>query len=246
MFRGVNVLLLILAACSGPEVRVEAAIPGPDSVDAPVAHLGFVALPYDRDSVIAALESRSPRPAALTQALDSLFQRFRGPFVAYAAQAYRLQSLERTMGRIKLRLDSLPRSSPVYDSLYRAYASASDTAAEVKRRRDDTQHELAVVRNELSPRIDSLRQLMARWKDTTYRGYDSITKVLGSGIGREPLADSTGRDGTVLIRLPRGDWWIYSHSWDAWDPNSEWYWNVRVTGERVVLDRGTGHRRPRY
>jgi hypothetical protein len=239
-------LPLVLAACGGREVRIEAAIPGPDSVDAPVAHLGFVALPYDRDSVIASLESRSPRPAALTHQLDSLFQQFRGPFIDYARQAYRVQSLEALLGRLKLRMDSLPRSSPVYDSLYRAFAIGSDSLSLARRRRDDTQRALAVARNRLSTRIDSLRQQMARWKDTTYRGYDSITKTLGSGLGRAPLSDSTGATGSATMRLPRGDWWIYARSWDAWDPNSEWYWNVRVTGDRVVLDRASGRRLPRY
>jgi hypothetical protein len=240
------VFLLALAACGGREVRIEAAIPGPDSVDAPVAQLGFVALPYDRDSVLSMLESRSPRPAALTQQLDTLFQRFRGPFISYASQAYRVQSLEASLGRIKLRLDSLPRGSQVYDSLYQTFTADSDSLALAHRRRDDTQRELGVVRNSLASRIDSLRQQMAGWKDTTYRGYDSITKLLGSGIGREPIADSTGRDGSAVIRLPHGHWWIYARSWDAWDPNSEWYWNVPVTGERVVLDRATGRRLPRY
>jgi len=239
-------LLLVLAACGGGEVRIEAAIPGPDSVDAPLAHLGFVALPYDRDSVIAALEAGSPRPAALTQQLDSLFQRFRGPFTNYAREAYRVQSLEASLGRLKLRMDSLPRSSPVYDSLYRAFAFGSDSLSLARRRRDETQRALGVTRNQLSARIDSLRQQMARWKDTTYRGYDSITKVLGSVFGREPRSDSTGAEGRATIRLPRGDWWIYARSWDAWDPNSEWYWNVRVTGDRVVLDRASGRRLPRY
>jgi hypothetical protein len=211
-----------------------------------VAHLGFVALPYDRDSVIVALESQNPRPAAVTQQLDSLFQRFRGPFTDYAREAYRVQSLEASLGRLKLRMDSLPRSSPVYDSLYRAFALGSDSLSLARRRRDETQRALAVARDRLSPRIDSLRQQMARWKDTTYRGYDSITKMLGSGLGRAPLADSTGATGAATIRLPRGDWWIYARSWDAWDPNSEWYWNVRVTGNRVVLDRASGRRLPRY
>jgi hypothetical protein len=215
-------------------------------VDAPVAHLVFVALPYDRDSVISVLEARNPQPAEITRRLDSLFQIFRDPFIAYARQAYRVQSLEARLARMRLRMDSLPRSSPVYDSLYRAYATVSDSVPPAKRRRDDTQRRMGEVRNAIAPAVDTLRQAMARWKDSTYQGYDSITKVLGSGIGREPISDSTGRDGKVTLRLPRGEWWIYARSWDAWDPNSEWYWNVRVTGDRVVLDRASGKRLPRY
>jgi hypothetical protein len=239
--------VLALTACGGGrEVQIEVAIPGPDSVDAPVAHLQLVALPYDRDSLLTSFEQHSPRPARETRQLDSLFAAFRKPFSAYAAAAYRLQSLQRSLGYLKARLDSLPRQSPTYDSLYRAFASGSDSMAAAKLRRDDLQRELSLARVKLAPRIDSLRQLMARWEDSTYRGYDSITKVLGSGIGREPISDSTGRDGKVTLRLPRGSWWIYARSWDAWDPYSEWYWNVPATGEHLVLDRSNGRRLPRY
>lgn len=211
-----------------------------------MAHLGLVALPYDRDSLLQMLEARSPKPAALTRPMDSLFQIFRGPFIAYAALAYRLASLDRSLTMRKQVMDSLPRSSPAYDSLYRAFAAASDSFAAVKHLRDDAQHRLGEYRIRVGPPLDSLRQLMSRWEDSTYRGYDSLTKVLGTGIGREPIADSTDATGKVTLRLPPGDWWIYARSWDTWDPNSEWYWNVRVKGERLTLDRASGRRVPRY
>ena len=70
--------------------------------------------------------------------------------------------------------------------------------------------------------------------------------MLFRSLGNAPIADSTGADGRVTIRLPVGRWWIYARSWDAWDPNSEWYWNVPATGDRLVLDRSNGRRLPRY
>jgi hypothetical protein len=239
--------LLALAACnSGRDVQIEVAIPGPDSVDAPVVNLQLIALPYDRDSVLQAFEAKNPRPVELTRRLDTLFARFRGPFTTYAAAAYRVQSLERSLAGLKLRLDSLPRSSPVYDSLYRRFAELSDSAEQARQRREATQRGLAAARSRLAPAIDSLRQRMGRWEDSTYRGYDSITRRLGAGIGREPIADSTDAEGKVTLHLPRGPWWIYARSWDAWDPYSEWYWNVRVTSDHIVLDRHSGRRVPRY
>ena len=211
-----------------------------------MAHLQLVALPYDRDSVLATFTQRNPRPEREARQLDTLFAAFRIPFGIYAAAAYKLQSLQRSAAYLKARLDSLPRQSPAYDSLYRIFARGTDSIAGAQKRRDDAQRELSMSRVKLSPRIDSLRQLMSRWEDSTYRGYDSITKVLGSGLGREPISDSTGSNGKVTLRLARGPWWIYVRSWDAWDPYSEWYWNVPATGERVVLDRSNGHRQPRY
>jgi hypothetical protein len=244
--RWLSLVVLALAACGGREVKIEVAIPGPDSVDAPVAHLGLVALPYDRDSLLSALEARHPRPVALTRPMDSLFQIFRAPFVVYAAAAFRLGAVERALEYRKAALDSLPRSSPAYDSLYRAFAAASDSFTIFRQRRDAAQHTLAEYRNRVTPALDSLRTLMSQWEDSTYRGYDSLTKALGTGLGREPIADSTDALGKATLRLPSGNWWIYARSWDTWDPNSEWYWNVPVRGERLVLDRASGRRVPRY
>jgi hypothetical protein len=245
--RSFLLLCLALAACSGSrEVKIEVSIPGPDSVDAPVARLGFVALPYDRDSVLRTFEAGNPRPEALTRALDSLFQQFRGPFTAYAAEAYRVQRLQQSLGRLKARLDSLPRAGAEYDSLYRRFTERSESLPVLFAARDRAQENLAVARANLGPRMDTLRAAISRWEDSTYRGYDSVTKALGSGLGREPIADSTGADGTARLRLPPGKWWIYARSWDAWDPNSEWYWNLPVTGDHLVLDRASGRRRPRY
>jgi hypothetical protein len=244
--RWIPLLLCSLAACDGREVTVEVAIPGPDSVDAPVARLGLVALSYNRDSVLAALEAANPRPVSLTRPLDSIYALFRVPFAAYARAAYTVQTQERLLGQLKLQLDSLARSDPQYDSLYRRFAAGSDSLRRSRDRRDQAQRALAVARNRLGPAMDSLRGLMARWEDSTYRDYGRITARLSSGLGREAIADSTDAWGKATLKLPAGDWWMYAHSWDAWDPNSQWYWNVPVTGGRVVLDRTTGRRIPRY
>jgi hypothetical protein len=215
-------------------------------VDAPVAQLGLVALPYDRDSLLAALAARNPKPVATERALDSLYQAFQGPFSAYAAIAYRVQGLERRLAALKTQLDSLPRGAPAYDSLYRAFQAAADSLPRLKSRRDEAQRRLAQARATLGPAMDSLRQIMTAWQDSTYRGYDTLTQRLSQGLGREQVADSTDQEGRARLRLPPGDWWIYAQSWDAWDPNRKWYWNVKVTGERVVLDRTNGRRVPRY
>ncbi len=243
----IAVTLMVAAACSrGREIHIEVAIPGPDSVDAPVAQLQLIALPYDRDSVIRELQGNRTRPEPAARQLDSLYARFRKPFGLYALRAYQVQTLSREQAFLRQRLDSLPRNAPAYDSLYAAFSRYADSIATVRKLRDFAQNELALARVELGPPIDSLRRIMIQWEDSTYRGYDSVTKALGSGIGREPFADSTGADGKLTLTLPSGAWWIYARSWDAWDPHSEWYWNVPVTGDRVILDRTTGSRRPRY
>ena len=49
------VALAGLTGCERPrDIAVRVSIPGPDSVETPVTGVGLVALPYDRDSVLAA------------------------------------------------------------------------------------------------------------------------------------------------------------------------------------------------
>ncbi|HXE59016.1 MAG TPA: hypothetical protein VNK43_13530, partial [Gemmatimonadales bacterium] len=90
------------------------------------------------------------------------------------------------------------------------------------------------------------RAAVAQWEDSAYRDYESIVARLARASGRVPLADTTGADGRVTLRLPEGRWWIHARSWDAQDPNAEWYWNVPVTGDTVELSPATGELRARY
>lgn len=55
-----------------------------------------------------------------------------------------------------------------------------------------------------------------------------------------------GADGWAHFTLPAGDWWIYGRSWDATDPNAEWYWNLPVIDDTLLLSSRTGRQRRRY
>lgn len=222
------------------------AIPGVDSADAPVANLPLVVLSYDRDSIITLLESTAPSPAPITRRLDPLFRAFQGPFHTYVTASLAVTRAQDSLAAIKSRLDSLPRTAPDYAWLYARFSALSDTFTARSQLRDRAQAALRRARDTLAVPIDSLRGLMSRWQDSTYRGYDSIVGRLNNVIGRQPIPDTTGTDGTVTIQLPNGDWWVYARSWDADDPNAEWYWNVPVRGGQVVLDRTSGKRRARY
>jgi hypothetical protein len=233
-------------ACSSPEVAVRVSIPGADAVEAPVPNLPLVFLPYDRDSIIAALEARAPTPRPNARTLDSLFEKFRAPFEAYADAEGRAGKLRDSLEGIKRHLDSLPRNAPEYKTEYLRFSAGFDSLKALEKVRDQRQQELDKARTRLGPKIDSLRTAMRQWESTTYHGYDSLTAQLAKSRGRAPIADTTGADGRARVRLIGKPWWIYARSWDAQDPNQEWYWNVPVTRDSLVLDRQTGKRRPRY
>ncbi len=223
-------------------------IPGPDGAEAPVAGVGVVALPYDRDSVLRALEARArtPRPTAIAATLDTLFQRFREPFSAFAAASERASRLRDSVSaaRAELRSAAAPRRS----ELQARVARQSDSLAAAEQRLARARSALDEARRVLLPRIDSLRTRLRTWEDSTYQGYDSIVQGLAQRSGRQATTDTTGAEGRAHLRIAGGPWWLYARSWDAADPNAEWYWNVPVPsqGDTVKLDGRTGKWRPKY
>ena len=241
------VALAGLTACERPrEVAVRVSIPGPDSVETPVTGVGLVALPYDRDSVLAALEAQAATPHPDTTALDSLFRAFRVPFMSYTAAVQRAGALRDSIERFRTRLDSLPRNTPEYRREYAAFALLEDSLGERRAAVERARRELDRARAEFAERGDSLRAGIRHWEDSTYRGYDSITRNLAARRRQDPRTDTTGADGWASFTLPPGEWWIYGRSWDATDPNSEWYWNLPVTDDTMLLSSRTGRQRRRY
>lgn len=232
-------------ACETPrDIAVRVSIPGPDSVETPVTGIGLVALPYDRDSVLTELEAsaKSPRPA--TALLDSLFAVFRGPFTGYSSATFRLGKLRDSLAMVQRELDSLGRDTPQYSVLYARFGRLSDSIPPAEARAQAARTALDKARSAFVARSDSLRAAVRQWEDSTYREYDSI--VRGLSRKRAAVTDTTGADGWAHLHLPPGRWWIYARSWDATDPNAEWYWNVPVTEDTLLLSSRTGRRQARY
>jgi hypothetical protein len=242
--------LVALAGLTGCErsrdVVVRVSIPGPDSVETPVTGVGIIALPYNRDSVLAALEERAAAPRPDTAALDTLFRAFQVPFASYSAAVQRTEGLRDSLERFRLALDSMPRNTPEYRERYALFSRLDDTLAAARKANERARRELDRARAAFAERGDPLRERIRHWEDSTYRGYDSITRSLAARRRQDPRTDTTGADGWAHFSLPPGDWWIYGRSWDATDPNTEWYWNLPVTGDTILLSSRTGRQRRRY
>jgi hypothetical protein len=239
------VLALAVAACERPnDVAVRVSIPGPDSVSAPVPGVGLIALPYDRDSVLRALAAAAHTPRPSTSELDPLFQQFRIPFAGYAKAAYEAEQLRRSLDALKSKLDSLPRNAPEYRSLYARFGQQSEALSAAEKREKSAHAALDAARATFVSRSDSLRARVRRWEDSTYQGYDSIVERLSRD--RDQQTDTTDATGWAHFTLPSGRWWIYARAWDTGDPNAEWYWNLPLESDTVLLSSRTGHRRPKY
>jgi hypothetical protein len=240
-------LALGLADCNRRrEVSVRVSIPGADSLEVPASGVGVIALPYDRDSVRRSMEARSPKPRPHTAALDSLFARFRGPFTAYTRTVFTTALLRDTLDRLQSQLDSMPRESPEYRNLRSRISRVSDSLTTLEAQSERARVTLSRARSVFVNRSESLRTAVRLWEDSTYRGYDSVVESLAKARGMEPTTDTTDATGWARFSLSPGQWWLYAHAWDTSDPNSEWYWNVPVAEDTVLLSSRTGRRRPRY
>lgn len=182
----------------------------------------MTAAPFDRDSLRRALEGAGPGVALERTTLDSLFSEFRVPFLAFF--------------NARLARDSARQQG---DSAALSRADA---------RYEKAQAELDAARARLTPKIDSLRQVIRLWEDTTYARFPVLADSLRDASGHALISDTTDANGVVSLHLPKSEagWWITASSWNVLDPNALWYWNAPVTGDSLVLDQRSGSLRARY
>ncbi len=233
-------LLLLLSACDRAPVAVRVSIPNVHGVETPVPDLVLTFVPYDRDSVLRALERKiEPRPH--TQELDSLFRAFREPFNAYLAATLELE-------RLQAARDSLARGGPgdPEGSRNPRLAAIRDSLAALEPARQRARTALDQARTALWPRMDSLRQAIHQWEARAYAGYEAAGKELNAHAGVNPVSDTTDAGGWASITIPAGHWWVTGRTIDPVDPNAEWYWNVPVAGDTVRLDPRSGKSRAQY
>lgn len=201
-------------------------VPDLEGTESPASGVPVVAVPYDRDSVVAALEAAQATPRPHTATLDSLFAQFRGPFLDHFRAGQALTA--------------------VRDSVARGLAD-SGALATATRRSEETRAALDAARAALAAG-DSLRDDVRSWENSTYAPFDSVVKALAERARRKPVVDTTDATGKAELRLPasENDWWVTARSWDVTDPNTSWTWSVRVDADSVELNGRNGRRRPRY
>ncbi|HQR18383.1 MAG TPA: hypothetical protein PK948_08420 [Gemmatimonadales bacterium] len=239
--------LLLMTACQRThDVTIIATIPGLDAAGGPASDFAFVALPYNRDSLVAAFEGRARTPRPSTDALDTLFARYRAPFAAYTALVAESARYNDTLAALKQRLDGMSRTAPEYTASYIRWTGLRDTLRSLDDQAAKARAALEAARPAFVAKSESLRTVIRNWQDSTYVGYDRAVDSIVRYRHREPVADTTDATGAAVIRLVGGPWWIYARSWDPADPNAEWYWNVPVTADTVRLNASTGLNRPRY
>ncbi len=227
-------MLAVVACNGGRDVAVRVSVIGADSAESPVPGATLAALPFDRDSLLHALELRAGTTRPHAAELDTIYARFRQPFIVLSEASQQAEALRDSVTAIGAATAGAPAAA------LRARLKAAEAHV------DSARQALAAVRAATAPRADSLRRSMAQWEHSTYAAYESLAGARLRATGRDVPADTTGADGWARVHLPPGDWWIYAASWDVTDPNRYWYWNVHVSGDTLRLNARNGVRKPRY
>lgn len=247
MSRVAALALLVLVACNSTrQVKVQVLVPDLAGLETPIPGAVVSALPYDRDSLIETMERRAPSGRLHTQALDSLFQAFHGPFLDMSRAAWLVEQSTRRLDSLNAALAAAPADSPAARELAARRHIVSDSLARQNAGLVRARSALGAARDTLWPRIEQLREEARAWKNTTYAGYDTLTRSQTTGRMRMITSDTTGAAGWASLRINQGIWWIHARSPDPQDPNFEWYWNVPLVGDTVRLSPATGRHRPRY
>ncbi len=240
------VLLVIAAACSRSRtVTVQVLVPDLAGAATPIAGVVVAAIPYDRDSLIAAMEGRVSAKRPHTQTLDSLFQAFHGPFLAFSRAAWSIERVTRARDSVA-RARSAAVSGSALAELDARLAQLDDSLRRMAPVLARTRSELSAARDTLWPRIERLRGEARQWQHSTFDGYDTAARSLARSRMRTLSADTTDAAGWATMLVAPGPWWITARSPDPQDPNYEWYWNVRADADTVRLSPATGRHLPRY
>ena len=247
MFRLALLASLLLVGCdSRRPVAVQILVPDLGGIATPIPGVLLAALPYDRDSILAAMEQRAATPRPNMGTLDSLFQAFHQPFLNFNRAAWDVERATRRRDSVATARIAAGDGSPAAHELDIRLRALNDTLQRITPTMERARASLAAARDTLWPKMERLRTAARAWQQSTYAGYDTVVRTLSVDKMRPLIADTSDARGWGMLRLTIGTWWVHARSPDPQDPNFQWYWNVPVTSDTIRLDSATGRRLPRY
>lgn len=239
---------LVLAACGGGEVTVQASVQGADGNATAIRDLPIRALPYDRDSIFTELEQAygTPQPeipAELKQLQDQITaanQEWSNAEALWSAARDSLKVLSDKMQRLN-------RASGDYTIAYREFNAQDAVERRTKQQSEAAFRRFESLQRQYSDQAEQVRLARAQWADEAYAKVDSVIQARMIDVGRPEYADTTNANGVATFSgMKKGKYWIYARYELPYDLL---YWNVpiEVTGEPVTvqLNRESAQVRPK-
>lgn len=240
------------AACSQPEVVVEAHLPqqGAEEGTVPLAELPIRLLPYDRDAIFDSLEAAAPEPEpAVPPDILEAQQRVQQAQMEWRDAEERWNTVRDSLRNIADRLQEMGsqglRGTPQYRQLFERFGRLEAEERQVNQRNQQAFARFDQLQRETLTRADSIRAVQEAWAERAFADFPSIVEARLKDMRQEEIADTTDANGRAVIRAPKGQWWVYAR---YTLPYEELYWNLPVefTGDstQVQLTVETAERRP--
>jgi hypothetical protein len=228
--------VVLLAACGGSELVVQAQITDAEGQPVPLRGLPLSLLPYDRDAIFDSLGQAYAQPEPeippdLMTLRDS---------IAQAQTEWRNATERWNVGRDSLktlsdRLRGMNPASGQYIVLFRDFNALEPQVNALQRTMDQSFQRFTELQNRTSARSNEVRLHREQWADAAYADVDRVIADRLKSLRLEEMADTTDDNGMARIRGARkGNWWLYAR-YDL--PFEELYWNVpiQVTGGQVQV-----------
>lgn len=240
---------IVLGACGGGEVIVQAQVEGEGGEPTPIAAVEVMALPYDRDEIFDSLKAAFPTPEPtipdsilrLQSEIASAQAEWQQAEAAWNAARDSLNVLNQAMQR-------LSRGSAQYRLLFADFGDQESRERSAGQRSRQAFQRYDALQKRVASQAAQLRVQRELWANEAYAPVDSIIELRLEELGREELVDTT--DASGIVRFPSvktGQWWVHAR-YDL--PFEELYWNVPVEVRRgdpiqVILNRANAQVRPK-
>lgn len=233
-------------ACTG-QVAVQATVDNAEGGVTPLKELPLRALPYDRDAIFDSLRSAysmpEPTPPDSLNALQAAIQQANDEWTTAEA---RWNAARDSLRALKTKLDNTPRSSGEYRLLFRDFGDQEQRERTTQQQSQAAFRRYTELQERYTAQAAAYKLQHEQWADEAYARIDEVIAAHIKELGRDEVADTTDANGTALLKLKKGQWWIYAYYPLVYE---ELYWNmpVEVAGGDpavVTLNRESAKKRP--
>lgn len=223
---------LAIAGCH-QDARINVAAAWAD--DGPIVELEILALPFNPDRILDSLATAAPTPPPMFAELVQEMRTYTIPEDDPYAELNRpWLALRDSVAALSDTLMGMDRSAPAYAAGYARFRTLYGRLADLAAARDRALREVNGDRVELARRAAGAADSLRAWEYTAYAAYPEVAAEAVLASGREVVEGVTDKDGTVLLVLDPGRWWLVARAQDMANPFMEYYWNVPVTVTRVI------------
>jgi len=242
---------LAVAACGNPQVVVEASYAEEGAAERLLlADLPVRLLPYDRDAIFDSLEAAfaEPEPSIPPEILQQqeLVQRAQSEWRQAEQRWTTVRDSLRTLSNTLQSLQQQGlRATPQYRQAFERFGSLDAEEDRVKASMDAAFARFDQLQRSTLAQADSVRVAREAWAERAFADFDRVVAERLRRMNREEMVDTTNSNGVSRMRVPGGQWWVYSR---YAMPYQELYWNipVQVAGDStgVVLNEQNAQIRP--